>query len=577
MKLMSHSGKTLQAILLVLGCVAVLFASLFLARLLNPGASAQRAKASDEMYALARDAEVKSSEMWERFSNLREVKEKLDAEDVKLLEETIALREKYVAFTAVEDSKFELMREQWHLIKADECRRKSEAAEAQGDAASAKNDFTAAAESYASALQWERAINEQFPLSKRVSIARMAALDYRFRNAQARPIQASSVLLENEGDALVEKKDWTGAAQKYAEALEGEMLLREKYRNVSNLEYSRPIRLQIKVETAQSAPENAEILDQIAAAARLAKEGKTSEAEKQWNAALARYDKLAGCFPQSEYTQKKAIEALCSARDHALVVPVASEFARDVIALDATIRAIRSEDQVRVGDQALRLLQEADRIQKKYPAAAAAVCDATTRAKLQYLSTKARDITLIQGRLLALLKPLPGDSRRRLMYSEVPQVLYVAIMDNKNPSAVRGDNFPVESVTYHDALIFCQRLGWLIGRTVRLPSQSEYRQALGDLPSDPDALLTQVWAIENSNGIVHATATTKPNQHGFYDLLGNVSEWLFASDGSTAAEEIGGNCQTGVGALATIPSNPVSKQDKSRLRGFRVLVEEPAK
>lgn len=573
---MSHSGKTLQAILLVLGCVAVLFASLFLARLLNPGSSAQRAKASDEMYAMARDAEVKSSEMWERFSNLREYKEKLDAGDIKLLEETIALREKYVAFTAVEDSKFELMREQWHLIKSDECRQKSEAAEALGDAANAKNDFAAAAEAYATALQWERTIGEQFPLSKRASIARMAALDYRLRNAQARPIQEATDTLENEGDALAKKRDWAGAAQKYTMALEGEMLLREKYRNVSNLEYSRPIRLQTKAETMRSAPENEEILGQIAAAAQLAKAGNTNEAEKQWNAALARYDRLAERFPQSEHTQKKTIEALHAARDHALVVPAATAFARDVTVLDATIRAIRAADQVRVGDQALRLLQEADRIQKKYPAAATAVCDAPLRAKLQYISIKARDITLVQGRLLALLRPLPGESRLKLMYSEVPQVLYIAIMDNKNPSAVRGDNFPVESVTYHDAHIFCQRLGWLTGRPVRLPTRAEYNQALGTLPPATDALLAQVWAIENSNGVVHATATTKPNQHGFYDLLGNVGEWLSAPDERPTAEEIGGNCQTGASALAAIPLNSVSKQDKSRLRGFRVLVEEPA-
>jgi formylglycine-generating enzyme required for sulfatase activity len=134
----------------------------------------------------------------------------------------------------------------------------------------------------------------------------------------------------------------------------------------------------------------------------------------------------------------------------------------------------------------------------------------------------------------------------------------------------------VDSVSYDDATDFCQRLSWLTGRIVRLPTEKEFRAALGEVDGTEATLAAQVWSIENSNDTTHPVATSKPNAHGFHDLLGNVSEWLQAPDAAGTAKEIGGNYQTIREMLVAVPVGEIIKRDKSRLRGFRVLAETAA-
>ena len=46
-----------------------------------------------------------------------------------------------------------------------------------------------------------------------------------------------------------------------------------------------------------------------------------------------------------------------------------------------------------------------------------------------------------------------------------------------DPSRFKGDNHPVESVTWYEAVEFCQRLSQLTGRNYRLPSEAEWEYA----------------------------------------------------------------------------------------------------
>jgi len=58
----------------------------------------------------------------------------------------------------------------------------------------------------------------------------------------------------------------------------------------------------------------------------------------------------------------------------------------------------------------------------------------------------------------------------------VTQAQYQAVT-GKNPSYFRGDNLPVETVSWYDAVKFCAILSEKTGRNYRLPSEAEWEYA----------------------------------------------------------------------------------------------------
>ena len=160
--------------------------------------------------------------------------------------------------------------------------------------------------------------------------------------------------------------------------------------------------------------------------------------------------------------------------------------------------------------------------------------------------------------------PLPGASDRLLLKTEVPQSLYVLVM-NTNPSRNPGRGFPVDSVSWGDAREFCTRLGWLLGASVRLPTADEFRVALGDGQ-------TVSWNQTNSDGHSQEVAKGKPNGTGFYNLVGNLAEWT-GTEADDKAFVFGGSYLDTQESSAKIPSETRLKGDRARHVGFRIVVE----
>jgi hypothetical protein len=107
---------------------------------------------------------------------------------------------------------------------------------------------------------------------------------------------------------------------------------------------------------------------------------------------------------------------------------------------------------------------------------------------------------------------------------------------------------------------------------VRLPAVDEFRRAAGDVQRA--GLDARAWSFENSGNAPHGIGGKAANAAGFYDLLGNLSEWADASEFADTAPEFGGNYQDNLNVLAALPVGNVSRRDKSRLRGFRFLVDK---
>ncbi|MDR2983172.1 MAG: formylglycine-generating enzyme family protein, partial [Puniceicoccales bacterium] len=433
-----------------------------------------------------------------------------------------------------------------------------------------KGEYAKAEKLFAEARALEDRIAGEFSLGNKKDIGRVAHLDQKVRLMQAKPLAESARALEKEAGALYAQKNWNQAADKYQEAYEKEMVLRDKYMGLLPTEYGRATRLLSLGETARAMPEYEKIEASAKEAEMLSKAGKLEESEKKWDEVLLAQENLTKLHPQSEYAGKENLDRLKNWRDKDLSASGVAHFTEGLAKLNGLIRAGKSDE---AGNLALSLHQEGNRLVEKFPSAVPV--DKVTLTKLQYIGFKARDMALVQDKFLSLLKPVPGKDGIRMMYHEVSQILYSAIMEGENPSASRGDTLPVDSVTYDEAEEFCRRISWLTGRLVRLPMEAEFKQAVGTVAGD--VLPGQVWSIENSDGRTHPVATSKPNANGFYDLLGNVSEWLLADLANPGALVGGGDCQTGLDEISQVTTVNVLKKDKSRLRGFRVVVDENGK
>ena len=114
---------------------------------------------------------------------------------------------------------------------------------------------------------------------------------------------------------------------------------------------------------------------------------------------------------------------------------------------------------------------------------------------------------------------------------EVTQELWQAVMGN-NPSHFKGDNLPVEQVSWNDCQRFLSKLNRITGKTFRLPTEAEWEYAArggnksrGYQYSGSNNLLDVAWFTDNSGIETHAVGTKQPNELGIYDMSGNVSEW----------------------------------------------------
>jgi formylglycine-generating enzyme required for sulfatase activity len=118
---------------------------------------------------------------------------------------------------------------------------------------------------------------------------------------------------------------------------------------------------------------------------------------------------------------------------------------------------------------------------------------------------------------------------------EVTQGEYQSVVGS-NPSAHQGDlNLPVENISWHQAVLYCQKLTEreraaariTPEQSYRLPTEAEWEHAArgGTTGARYGELDAVAWWSGNSDGQTRVVKSRQPNAWGLYDMLGGVWEW----------------------------------------------------
>ena len=427
-------------------------------------------------------------------------------------------------------------------------------------------DYNGAIEAIEHAIVLQREINETYSLSGLVNVNRMAKLNRRLIYLNAYPLHQEILECERKIEALKNEEKWIAAADLLSEAIEKQLFLNSEYRSSDLADGLKLNGLKFKQIKYLSTPLHNQISDLENKADALVEVRDYLAAAAFYKEATQLQEELNESFQDSPYSLIDRVNELRRKNQTA----ASYQLGELINSLNFEIdNHLRSRKLLIAKDKILRIADALQRMVEEFPLSS--YNDESLKLKIKFLNFIRNDIELIQDSIYRDLVSVPGEPGISILKTEVSQALYALII-GYNPSRFVGDLKPVESVSWTEANEFCKRLTWIMGLRVRLPKEHEFRAAIGTLRY----LKLEKYVVSNKDEAgLSNLASKEPIGEGFYDLLGNVSEWLF-SDGVFENEPVkhgGGHFNDRLNTIYSVPIRTVNRNERSRLIGFRFVVD----
>ncbi|MCC5790194.1 MAG: SUMF1/EgtB/PvdO family nonheme iron enzyme [Opitutales bacterium] len=440
----------------------------------------------------------------------------------------------------------------------------SESLEAEGREAREEGRVEMAIEALASAIELQERINREDPGSANADRRRVASLRREKANWRAEPIHERVVSLQQSGRLALDRNDYGEAEEVFEQALELAREINEHHTRSRFYDPTMARNLERSLQQAQISPLLQEQENLIAEARAAAAEEEFAEVRQNMQEALSLQDEIEERFAEHPSAVQQNRENLLREKDTLLGGVMADQFEDRFQAMQTAFAEKDFAAGERISGEIFGLY---DVLRLDFPRADFPGPERSEQVDFLREIGEARRAIVedIEDRLLPL-----SEHSVKLLTREVPQSLYEDVM-GQNPSRNVGPNLPVDSVTYEEAQAFADSLSLLMGLPVRLPAVEELEAAVGDLPSQEE-LEAAVWHAENSGGQSRPVGQREPLGEGFYDLLGNVAEWV-QPDQEGQAQAFGGTYNEPLSALRDLPRQSHSTNFRSRTIGFRIVVE----
>lgn len=558
--------------ILVIFAAALVLAFFYFLTLLGPGKKVEYDYVYIDPERESKDI-LKESEMLEDEFEKASLAAKVTEADIEKLRRAIALQEVYIDKARLIDRApaERLLKLQTRLDDTEAAPLAEIIAELEKKALAAETEEkdSEAVEIYKQLYDLQSRINTDYPHSKYKDIRKSAQFDSRVKMFLARPMYLKSVEAENAAREALEKGDWATAQLQFEKAIETITQMNSTYPTSVYTDFARLQKLDIELDSLKSSSLAAKINDYLEKARSAEAAGDHILASESYGDAVEVQKELNRLFPKSEHASDEKISDYEKKR----VDAYSWKFAKEIVEQDKLLnRALYDGDFEKAKDISLNLLRKSEQFKTNFPRSQTVNDDLILR--LRYITFMANNIPQIQKQVLGNLQKIEGFDSVEMLKTEVPQDLFILIMQ-ENPSR-DSDNprKPVDSVTAEEIFRFCNRLSWILGRNVSLPSKAQFKAAVGSLRY---ADLNEIsWNNVNSGGHTHPVATKKPNDRGFYDLLGNVGEYVISDDEDAVNgyKIIGGGAQTQTDSMLDLSEFSMDEKQRNRMVGFRIVVSK---
>ncbi len=490
--------------------------------------------------------------------------------DMEKLEKSIELLSGFIKQTETSDratyAELTQMRTTLQNVKGKEDAKEIPMLLKAADDAFTRHDMLTALELYKKAYAAQEKVNKYYPDSDYYSVSNLSKAEQMLRLVSAAPLAAEIKKIQEQIKVEVAQKHWEESKKLYQKAIALQARINKDYANTSYADYSKLRELEIELDSINAAPLQVEIEEALQAGKKCEEDKDFLAAAEQYRVAIDKQSQLNTLFERSSFASGERLARYKVLKDVAMSRPLFEEINQKFAMMVEMLK--NGEPSSKVLPLAQNILLRCESFKTEHPLSN--LLDDSTILSLRYIGYLGKNLEIIYKHVTENLLPINSSTSAKMLKSEVSQLLYELVMQ-ENPSRNKNPENPVETVSYENAMDFCRRLSWILGRKVSLPSLEHMKFVTGSLKYvDLDSIS---WNAGNSGLHTQKIATKSPNVKGFYDLLGNVAEFT-AVDKSGKAYVFGGNAQTWTDALSEIPVHEISAtQSGDRNVGFRIIVE----